>query len=226
MSYFSKRELIVILTLVIAVMVSVGFKIFLEDDMQIVDENNVAINTKIKDTELKKEPNKQNDILHKDKIDLKETDEAEDVEVIMIHITGEINNPGVIVLHSGDRLIDAVKKAGNLTEKADVNRINLAQKLHDEDKIYIPKIGEELSNNTIYNIDNYNEEKNDKIDINKASLSILESLPGIGVVKATKIIEYRNNKPFESIDEIINVPGIGDKVYSDIKDKITVSKRK
>lgn len=224
MSYFSKRELIVILTLVIAVMISVGFKIFLEDDMQIVDENNVEINTEIKDAELKKELNKHNDILHKDKVDLKETEE--DVEVIMVHITGEINNPGVIVLQSGDRLIDAVKKAGNLTEKADVNKINLAQKLHDEDKIYIPKIGEELSTNTINNIDSYNVEKNDKIDINNASLSILESLPGIGVVKATKIIEYRNNKPFESIGEIINVPGIGDKVYSDIKDKITVSKRK
>ena len=63
----------------------------------------------------------------------------------MVHISGQVYNPGIVELELGNRLIDAVKLAGGLKKDADIDRINLAKKLVDEEKIYIPKIGEDTS---------------------------------------------------------------------------------
>jgi len=150
---------------------------------------------------------------------------SEERAKIVIHITGAVNRPGVYELSEGDRVKDAIDAAGGASSDADLTIINLAQKLRDEDKIYVPKIGEfdntkEASENLIPGI---NPSEAGKIDINSADITQLDSLPGIGPATAQKIIDYREqNGPFKTIEEIKNVSGIGDKKFEDIKDKITV----
>lgn len=122
-------------------------------------------------------------------------------------------------------------------EDADLNLLNLAEKIFDEQKIYIPKIGEEIDKSQI-KVENRDDGElkvhtannsvknstNNLININTASLDQLQSLPGIGAVIAQNIIDYRNSQgPFRSIEEIKNVSRIGDKTFEKIKDKITVN---
>src|SRR5690606_1866549 len=102
---------------------------------------------------------------------------------------------------------------------ADIDRINLAKKVKDEDKIYIPAIGENISME-IDGIDSGN--SSGLININICSKEELDSLPGIGEVIAERIIEYRKTNKFTKIEEIRNVSGIGDSKFNDIKDLITV----
>lgn len=148
-----------------------------------------------------------------------EKEESEEPSLIMVHISGQVYYPGIYELISGDRVKDAVDLAGGLTKSADIDRINLAKKLKDEDKIYIPAIGEEVSQN-IEAINTGSD--NGLININTCSKEELDSLPGIGSVIADRIIEYRKSSRFESIDDIRNVSGIGDAKFNDIKDLITV----
>jgi len=127
--------------------------------------------------------------------------------------------------------------AGGALEDADLNLLNLAERIVDEQKIYIPKIGEEIDKTQI-KVENRNDNalsiepkaagsdtvQNSLININTASSEQLQSLPGIGKTIAQNIIDYRNtNGPFQSINEIKNVPRIGEKTFEKIKDKITVN---
>ena len=108
-------------------------------------------------------------------------------EKIKVHITGEVKNPGLIELNVGDRIYDAIELAGGLTNEADTSKTNLAYILSDGEKIYIPNINDE-------EIITSNEEnsKNNKININTANASELETIPGIGEATANSIIEYRS----------------------------------
>lgn len=156
------------------------------------------------------------------------TDETKDIKV---YISGEVKSPGVVSIENNDRLIDAVDKLGGLTSNADLNRVNLALKIEDGNHYIIPKIGEEINIdyvNTTQNINNNSSNSlevsntNSKVNINTASESELDSLPGIGEVTAKKIIDYRNeNGKFSTIEDIKNVKGIGDNKFDDIKDSIT-----
>ena len=74
--------------------------------------------------------------------------EEENKEII-IHISGAVKNPGILKMDSSKRIVDAVELAGGATNDADLDRVNLAAKLHDEEKVYIPKVGEENSNNLV-----------------------------------------------------------------------------
>ncbi len=144
---------------------------------------------------------------------------------IKIYITGEVVSPGVYELSENSRVEDAINVAGGLTEKAVLKNVNLAFVLEDATKIYIPNssddenleiISSEMQNNTSQN-------KNQKININKANAQDLENVPGIGPSTAEKIIIYRTeNGKFSSIDDLKNVTGIGEKKFESIKDYITV----
>lgn len=148
----------------------------------------------------------------------------EETKMIMVHIVGQVKNPGVINIIEGSRLIEAIEELGGATEDADLDYVNLAQKLRDEEKIYIPKKGEINKENIIANVNNSTQIKNDDIiNINTASLEQLKTLSGIGDVIAGNIIEYReSNGGFKSKDEIKEVNRIGDKIYNDIKEKIEI----
>ncbi len=153
--------------------------------------------------------------------------EQPDTNKIVVHIEGEIANPGVYELDKDSRVFDAVEAAGGLLRDADKKGVNLAKKIVDEEYIYIPNKNEEniepRYRDNLLTPTNAIENMN-LININKANIIELKSLPGIGDVLAGRIIEYRNEKgSFKSIEELKNVSGIGDKRFNDIKNKITVN---
>lgn len=141
-----------------------------------------------------------------------------------VHISGEINQEGVYIIDDGDRLDDLIKQAGGLTSEANVNSLNLAMKLEDQMKIYIPNKNEipaeELTTQIVTSPELSN--NSDKININQANKEELMTLPNIGEKRAEAIIEYRNVNKFENIEDIKNVTGIGDKFFEAMKDLITV----
>lgn len=159
----------------------------------------------------------------------------EEIPKIVVHVSGEVINTGVISLDEGARLIDAINKAGGLTEKADISKVNLAYVLEDAQKIYIPSIDDKEEEMYILegsgdteivtssgSIESKKEEKL-MVNINTANAIELSQLPGIGNSTALKIINYRNeNGNFNSIDDIKNVSGIGDAKFNKIKDNICV----
>ncbi len=146
--------------------------------------------------------------------------------VLVVHVCGEVNVPGVYELIEGSRVADAVAAAGGFTEKADINYVNQARLLEDGEKIRIPDT-EETGNiaaaeDAVYDITGERSSENGGlININTASKEELKSLNGIGDAKADSIIAYRQEYGgFNDTEEIKNVSGIGDSVYNSIKDKI------
>lgn len=146
-----------------------------------------------------------------------------------VYISGEVVNSGVYDIKDGDRLDDLVKRAGGFTEKADLNSINLAMRLEDQMKIYIPNIDENQNistsdtNLTIGEINTSNTHtQSQKINLNIATKEELMSLPNIGEKRAQAILDYRQENKFQKIEDIKNVSGIGDKYFEAMKDLITV----
>lgn len=144
--------------------------------------------------------------------------------LIKVYLTGQVQNPGIIELQEGDRVADAVKLAGGTLPEADLDRVNLALKVRDEGMYYIPKIGEEIPDDININQDSNNPSASKgKININTADSNQLQTLNGIGPAKAQKIIDYRQvNGEFKSIEEIMNVSGIGEKTFDALKDQIDI----
>lgn len=152
---------------------------------------------------------------------------------IIVYICGAVKESKVITLPEDSRISDAIDAVGGLTNDADLTNINLAYILEDGEKIYIPKKGEEQSSeaastsstaqSSSYSNYSATSAKNNKININKATQTELEIIPGIGPSTALKIIEYREqNGKFSSIEDIKNVSGIGAAKYEKMKDYITV----
>ena len=163
------------------------------------------------------------------------TEENNNQEKIVIHITGAICNEGIYELEENSRIADAVKMAGGLKEDADLKQINLAYVLEDGMKINIPSKNEsttESRNEASNNTENYiikenlnlsNNAKISKVNINSATQTELETLPGIGPSTALKIINYRKEKgKFNKIEDIKNVNGIGESKFNKIKEFIKI----
>lgn len=158
-----------------------------------------------------------------------EDEEKDEEEKIIIHITGEVEEGGVIELEKGARISDAIEEAGGTTEEADLSNVNLAYSLSDGQKIKIPNINEENKETIVEEkagediIIEGNKSEEEKININKATQTEIETLPGIGPSTALKIINYRNEHgKFEKIEDVKNVSGIGDSKYENIKEYICV----
>nr|WP_285876645.1 helix-hairpin-helix domain-containing protein [Fictibacillus phosphorivorans] len=136
---------------------------------------------------------------------------------IMVDVQGSVNRPGVYELNKGDRVIDAIKKAGGFLEEAEWRSVNQAEKVTDEMIIYVAAKGEEVQ--SISSDPEIETEKS--LNINAADLTELQTLSGIGPSKAQSIISYREEfGPFESIEELLEVRGIGEKTIEEWKDKI------
>ncbi|MDP3387607.1 MAG: helix-hairpin-helix domain-containing protein [Eubacteriales bacterium] len=145
-------------------------------------------------------------------------------QMIYVDIDGAVNNPGVFMVEKGTRLYVLLEAAGGLKVNADTRYLNRADVVSDKQKIYIPEIDEIYENpHTEEPLATEGPASNQKIDINRASQSELESLPGIGEVLAKRIIDYRNSKRFETIEEIMNVSGIASGKFADIKGLITIN---
>ena len=155
-------------------------------------------------------------------------------EMIFVDIKGSVNKPGVYKFDINDRVIDAINKAGGLTKNANTDNINLSQKLTNEMVVYVYSDNEikkgnnkltcnTLCENNIIEVNNCVENTNkDLININTATLEELLTLPGIGESKAKNIIEYREENKFKNIEELKNVNGIGESLFEQIKNKITI----
>lgn len=151
----------------------------------------------------------------------KEEKKEEETQEIVIHITGQVVNQGIVKLKEGARVIDAIEAAGGTTKDADLSKINLAYMLEDGIKIYVPSINdteESYSQSNLSGIGNTSNNKALRININTATAIDLEKLPGIGSSIASRIVSYRNeNGKFSSIDGLKNVSGIGESKFNNIK---------
>lgn len=159
----------------------------------------------------------------------------EKTEEIVVHVSGQVVNAGIVTLKEGARITDAIQAAGGTTEEADLEKVNLAYVLEDAQKVYIPSKKEkedvmyilEGSGDDVIvpNDSTKTSEKEEKImiNINTAKEEELQQLDGIGSSIATKIINYRKeNGKFNTIEDIKNVSGIGESKFNKIKDKIYV----
>ncbi|WP_070120732.1 helix-hairpin-helix domain-containing protein [Bacillus marinisedimentorum] len=138
---------------------------------------------------------------------------------VVIDIKGEVKNPGVYRLMEGDRVEDAVNKAGGLTADADQTQVNLASKAIDGMMIVIPKTGEHSGGST----DSSAADSSGKVNINMANAEQLQTIPGVGPSKAKMILEYREkNGPFETAEDLLEVSGIGEKSLENMDGYIEV----
>jgi competence protein ComEA len=150
---------------------------------------------------------------------------AEDQEKqITVDIEGAVVKPGVYDLPFDSRVQDALIAAGGMSDKADRERVskglNLAAKLSDGGKIYIPFIGDStISPGTGGGGDTVLGANSSLININTASASVLDKLQGVGPVTAEKII---SNRPYSAIEELVSKKVVGQKVFEGIKDKISI----
>lgn len=148
---------------------------------------------------------------------------------IMVDLRGAVAKPNVYQISSDERLVDLIRQAGGFTDQADQKSINLSAKLKDEEVIYVPKVGESSSSEstdspTSSSVSNQiSTTSSPKININKADLTELQKLTGIGQKKAQDIIDFRmKNGDFKSIEDLGKVSGFGDKTLEKLKDEISI----
>ncbi len=143
-------------------------------------------------------------------------------KVIVVDVAGWVRHPGVFEFHEGDRVIDAIRRAGGARSGADLTSLNLAALLTDAQQIVVVKAGAggtgapsgPVSGGT---------GTSDMVNINTATLDQLETLPGIGPVLAQHILDYRTQHgPFHAVDDLLNVSGIGDSRLADLKPHVTL----
>lgn len=167
------------------------------------------------------------------------TGEVENVEdqgddLIYVDVKGAVKSPGLYQVQAGDRVLDAIDLAGGLNDQADSKRINLSQRLQDQMVVYVPALDEEVGAEDLMAITpvlsgdgptaGRSQGDSQKININTADASQLQEISGIGEKKAADIIQYRESKgSFQTIEEITEVSGIGDKTFEKIKEQITVN---
>ncbi|MEO3856094.1 ComEA family DNA-binding protein [Acrocarpospora sp. B8E8] len=135
---------------------------------------------------------------------------------VTIHITGKVRDPGVLALPIGSRVVDAITAAGGIKKGADTGPLNLARRLVDGEQIVVglppPPGSHPLTDPATTNI----------LSLNSATADQLEQLPGVGEVLAQRIIEYRDTHGgFQSIEQLREVSGIGERKYAELKDKVS-----
>lgn len=147
---------------------------------------------------------------------------------IVVDIKGAVKAPKEYELKAGSRVRDLIEIAGGLTPEADEEKIYFSKILEDEQCIKIYKIGEEVLDSEI-EVEEQQEkgtgavDSKGKININKATVDELMTIPGIGQVKAQSIVDYRNeNGKFNSVDELTNITGIGVKTLEKLRDKVDI----
>ena len=210
------KIIIAVGAIIIAITVGIYFYKTTKDNSEIeITEDNLTTNTAVENS----------------------NETVEENNTIVVHITGEVNYPGVVVLKEGARVVDAIEAGGGETDKADLGSLNLAYMLSDGEKIYVPNKEETSQENqereyiTSAKADLEQSENgakstgtNFKININTAKQEELTQITGVGESTAKKIIEYRTqNGKFKSIEDIKNIPGIGDSKFNAMKEEITVN---
>lgn len=146
-----------------------------------------------------------------------------DSYTFLVDIKGAVNSPGVYEIRDGDRMQDAIQLAGGFSKEADDRQINLSEKVADQQLIYIPKKGEKLTEQSQGQQQNNSEQTSEKVNLNTADKTQLQTLSGIGEKKAEEIINYREeNGRFKTINDLTKVTGIGEKTVEKLKNSITI----
>ena len=141
---------------------------------------------------------------------------------LFVHVCGEVNAPGVYELEEGTRVAGAIEAAKGLTDEAAGDYVNQALLLEDGQQIYIPSL-QEVSDRLLPGCENPEETSDGKVNLNTADKELLMTLPGIGSTRADAIIAYRTQfGGFASEEEIMNISGIKNSLYEQIRDRITV----
>lgn len=142
---------------------------------------------------------------------------ANAVTKIFVHVAGAVKRPGIYQLESGSRVYEAVLAAGGLGAKANQTSINLARTLTDGEQLIVASTSQSVSQQ--FNLP----ETPSLISLNQATLSQLDELPGVGPALAGRIIDWRNaNGGYKSKEDLLNVSGIGDKLFAGVKDLVTL----
>ena len=214
--FLKQRKVVIIIGILVTILV--GWKLFDSKNFEEINSNEILVSN-LKNNE-------------------KEKNEDKEEEMMAIHVTGEVKNPGVVKVKQGSRIEDIIEAAGGLTENADITNVNLAFEVEDGMKIRIPSndeynenegniiehyITQDSGKGVIVSEDKSSENLSFVININTANETELEQLPGIGASIAGRIIDYRNkNGKFKAIEDIKNVTGIGETKFEKIKDLIKV----
>lgn len=216
---FNKKNKILLIVIVAIVAISSYYFIF--------DRKEEWLNNQEQNLEIKEEI-KTNDQIENNSNE----QQLEKNENIIVHVSGAVNKEGIVELKNNSRIIDAIDKAGGLKDEADITNINLAYIIEDGMKIHIPSKEEKestiivesnIDSGTVEQSNEIKSNNNKKININTATKTDLETLPGIGESTALKIIEYRKEKgKFKLIEDIKQVNGIGENKFNKIKELITV----
>ena len=171
------------------------------------------------------EENAESDFPDSEQETVEEEAAGNETSSIYVYVCGQIANPGVYTLPEGSRVCDVFALAGGFTEAAAPDYWNQARVLNDGEMIYVPT-AEEVKERQLDGDTTSQAETSDsgKVNINTASKEELMTLPGIGETKALEIIAYRQeNGPFSSLEELKEVKGIGDGVFSKMKDYIEIN---
>jgi competence protein ComEA len=145
------------------------------------------------------------------------------IAVLIVDVTGAVRKPGVFDFQPGDRVIDAVRRAGGALEKADLTLLNLAAPLTDGQQILVPKKGATVSGVPPVGTGTAPGTTGALININTADEATLETLNGVGPVLAASIVQYRTEHgPFASVDQLDEVSGIGPATLEDLRSQVTV----
>lgn len=146
---------------------------------------------------------------------------------VLVHVVGAVEEPGVVRLEAGSRVLDAVELAGGATKDADLARLNLARVVTDGEQVLVLRTGEEAPAGTEASTSPGEEPRmpgaTATLDLNVASATELEALPGIGPVLAQRIVEHRDAYgPFASVDGLLEVSGVGPAVLEKLRSGVRV----
>jgi competence protein ComEA len=140
---------------------------------------------------------------------------------ILVDVTGWVRRPGVYEFDAGARVIDGIEAAGGARPGAELEALNLAAPLVDGTQVFVPKQG--AAPPSAVSSGSVGGASGGLVNVNTATAAELEALPGVGEVTAQAIIDYRTeNGPFTSVDELLDVTGIGDVTLENLRDLVTV----
>lgn len=216
MSFRSKKNLHIAIVITLLLIVTMGYRVFFGDKEYVLQEN---AENRYQDSPLE-ETKEESSVLSESEIVFSENISSE----VTVYVSGAVLESKVVTLKRGKRLIDAVEACGGLTKEADVNRVNLSLKLEEEHHYVIPKIGEDVPDDVQSPLsERFSTSNSGKINLNTASVEQLKTLPGVGDVLAQRIVDKRTQSgPFQSVEDLLAVSGIGEKKFDDIKNLVSV----
>lgn len=134
---------------------------------------------------------------------------------ILVHVLGAVAAPGLYELRDGDRVVDAIAAAGGFASGADEAGVNLARPVSDGEQLYVPAVGEAPALGAAVS--------DGRVNLNTADQAALETLPRVGPALAARIIQWRQaNGRFSTVEDLLNVSGIGEKTFAGLRELVTV----